>query len=289
MNASSSRRSKFTQLQQDLIDKGAFDSVAGVKVGRPQRPLRLIQDVKTRWDSTTYMLIRYRRLRQAVEAMVEREHIRWFRLSEEEWKAVDYLISLAKPFNFATILISTTKGPTVHMVFLLYAMLFNMLEDAKRKLSRKDAAWKVDIRNALNASYDKLRKYYTATTGPLGELYGHAILLSPHVKGAFFKSGIWGHSDSRWGAIYWASLRMLFEKRYCGQNPDNIPDNAQQTKPVRRSLFIDLDAIDDPSELSAKGEFDRYKAASKSFSGRQSGRQPANTDYRSKPPNNQVP
>jgi hypothetical protein len=29
-------------------------------------------------------LIRYRRLRQAVEAMVEREHIRWFRLSEEE-------------------------------------------------------------------------------------------------------------------------------------------------------------------------------------------------------------
>jgi hypothetical protein len=71
------------------------------------------------------MLIRYRRLRQAVEAMVEREHIRWFRLSEEEWKA-------------ATMLISTTKGPTVYMVFLLYVMLFNMLEDVKRKLSRKD-------------------------------------------------------------------------------------------------------------------------------------------------------
>jgi hypothetical protein len=129
--------------------------------------------------------------------MVEREYIRWFRLSEEEWKAVDYLISLAKPFNFATMLISTTKGPTIYMVFLLYVMLFNILEDTKRKLSRKDTAWKVDIRNILNTSYDKLRKYYTAIRGPLRELYGHAILLSPYVKGAFFKSGIWGHSDSR--------------------------------------------------------------------------------------------
>jgi hypothetical protein len=58
---------------------------------------------------------------------------------------------------------------------------------------------------------------------------------------------------------------MLFEKRYYRQNPDNIPDNAQQTKLVRRSLFIDLDTIDDPSELLVKGEFDRYKAISKSF------------------------
>jgi hypothetical protein len=70
--------------------------------------------------------------------MVEREHIRWFRLSEEEWKAINYLISLVKPFNFATILISTTKGPTIYIVFLLYIILFNILKDIKRKLSRKD-------------------------------------------------------------------------------------------------------------------------------------------------------
>ncbi|EMF16638.1 uncharacterized protein SEPMUDRAFT_35269, partial [Sphaerulina musiva SO2202] len=50
---------------------------------------------------------------------------------------VEYLIDLTKPFIAAIAVIRTTKGPTIHLVLIYYNKLFDILEEAIKRLKNK--------------------------------------------------------------------------------------------------------------------------------------------------------
>lgn len=66
-------------------------------------PLRLLQDVATRWNSTFYMLERFVQFQEAVRstvAILNTSNLQM--LSEEEWEIAEQLSVLLRPFEQAT-------------------------------------------------------------------------------------------------------------------------------------------------------------------------------------------
>lgn len=60
-------------------------------------------------------------------------------LTEDEWKQIDYLLSITQPcFNFASVL-SKTKDVTIHIVFSIHNQLFDHLEKSSNQLRQKKA------------------------------------------------------------------------------------------------------------------------------------------------------
>jgi hypothetical protein len=96
VNASAQRRARFAEVQT-----------------KRRRPLVLVQDVLTRWNSTFYMLIRARRLRNNISKFTEGES-KVEDLNREEWKHVDYLIEILYLFYIFTNAIgATVNGLTI--------------------------------------------------------------------------------------------------------------------------------------------------------------------------------
>lgn len=96
INASSQRKDAFTKLQNRAT------------------PLVLIQDVKTRWNSTYLMLERARWLRSTLDMYCLADKLDKMKLNAEEWRQIDYLLCLTKPFFEYTTSFSRTKDVTIH-------------------------------------------------------------------------------------------------------------------------------------------------------------------------------
>jgi hypothetical protein len=58
-------------------------------------------------------------------------------ISSEEWRQIDYLLCLTKPFFDFTTVLSKTKDITIYSVFGVYNKLFNHLKALIRQLRRK--------------------------------------------------------------------------------------------------------------------------------------------------------
>ncbi|KAJ6001045.1 hypothetical protein N7481_001454 [Penicillium waksmanii] len=183
-------------------------------------PIRLlpIQDVRTRWNSTFLMLDRAKRLQQVFDLYCTTHHYSHFKLSAEEWRQVDYLFLITKPFFDMTNVLSKTRDVTVHSVFSIYNKVFNHLDAAEEKLERKGVLWKIKMLQALRAAKAKLRKYYTATdTEPYGAVYAIATILCPSKKLRYFDNEDWRgtHANGEQAdfmKIYRDKLQAEFER-----------------------------------------------------------------------------
>ena len=177
INASPQRREKFHAAQLSR-----------------RKPLNLIQDVCTRWNSTLHMIRRARKLRSAIKTFIQRHpEEQLIDLSATEWKHIDYLIEILYPFSkFTKAIGKSVNSPTIHQVLSAYNHLFNHLDDQVDQLRGKRLPWKVKIRSALKKAHKKLQEYYTKTRDDIGELYGVATLLSPEYgKLSFFETEEW--------------------------------------------------------------------------------------------------
>lgn len=218
----------------------------------PSKPLKLIQDVRTRWDSSCHMLVRLCQLRQSVAEMLERHSQEHMLPSKTEWRQIEYLIQLTKPFALWTQSLSASSGPSAFLVFIAYNQVFDVIEKAMARTKHKSTPWKRDIHNGLDKAHAKLRKYYSETQSDLGDLYGHAILLHPTRKKSFFTHKEW---QGGWEDKYWASLKTLFMERYADEGVDGCVKH-----PTSRRRFNDMQGVDyllgTEEDLSDNDEFD---------------------------------
>ena len=119
INASPQRRDNFLKLQTN------------------QPTLVPIQDVRTRWNSTYLMLQRAKRLQSDLDQYCRTYRVNHLMINSEEWRQIDYLLCLTKPFFLFTTILSKTKDITIHGVFSLYNKLFDHLEASIRQLRQK--------------------------------------------------------------------------------------------------------------------------------------------------------
>ncbi|KAG0156602.1 hypothetical protein PDIDSM_3783 [Penicillium digitatum] len=173
INASPQRREAFIALQ-------------------PEPALIPIQDVRTRWNSTFLMLNRAKKLQPFYDQYCTDHQYLYFKLDQEEWRQVEYLLLLTKPFFDFTMMLSKTKDITAHNIYSIYNKLFSHLDAAEAKLKNKGVIWKKRMLWALQTAKKKLSKYYTATEyEPYGDIYALATIFSPSKKLRYFSSTDW--------------------------------------------------------------------------------------------------
>lgn len=189
ISASSQRRELFLNLQN------------GAKKLLP------IQDVRTRWNSTFLMLRRAKRLQSTFNDYCAKYSYNQFRLNDDEWRQIDYLLCLTQPFFEYTTALSQTKDVTVHNIFDIYNELFDHLELSIDRLKRKKVPWKKAIFRALEAGKIKLGQYYSKTTKVHGNLYGVGTILAPQYKLQFFSGRAWSENNFEWRDKYLGCLR----------------------------------------------------------------------------------
>lgn len=225
--------------------------------------LKLLQDVKTRWNSTYIMLVRCIRLRSAVSHYMVHETDRGapaLRLSDVEWKMVEYLVELLKPFATHGAALSVSTRPSIHIVWEKYNSLFEHLEKEKTKLARKLHDWKQSLVDALKAGYAKLSEYYAKTTGALEELYNIGNMLNPSAKDKTYTRLEW---EGGFQVRYTAEFKKTFRELYGGER---TTQPAEAPCPPRRSLDVyDISRIE-PGAGQGSGsqsEVDRYLSEGK--------------------------
>ena len=146
-----------------------------------------------------------------------------FRLSKSEWRQMEYLLCITKPFYKWTVGLSKIKSTTIHDVFRVYNRLFTHFEQSQARLRRKKVPWKQAMLRALEAGRDKLSVYYKATEQSHGHLYAIGTILAPQHKLDFFKGPEWaGEVDdtaSTWYDIYERSLHSHLDD-YSKRQPE---------------------------------------------------------------------
>ncbi len=93
--------------------------------------LSLFQDVKTRWNSTLFMLLRFLRLKEPITEWLEAVDfvtIQGLTIDDEEWIQIRYVIQLTKPFALFGLTIGYCSL-TLHKVFNTYNQIFDHLND----------------------------------------------------------------------------------------------------------------------------------------------------------------
>lgn len=162
-----------------------------------------------------------------------------FKLDQEEWRQVEYLLLLTKPFFDFTTMLSKTKDITAHNIYSIYNKLFSHLDIAEAKLKNKGVIWKKRMLQALQTAKKKLSKYYTATDyEPYGDVYALATIFCPSKKLRYFASTDW-QGDVNYVDHYQEVLKREF---------DRYRDILRRDSGAAISLEISRGDIDDNDE-----------------------------------------
>jgi len=115
----------------------------------------------------------------------------YIQFSQEEWRQVDYLLSITQPFFIFTNMVSKSNDITIHTVFGIYNALFNYIEKSKTQLARKKINWKTVMLKALLYAKNKLSVYYSATDTIGDDLYAIGTIIVSQNKLEFFQISEW--------------------------------------------------------------------------------------------------
>lgn len=145
----------------------------------------MIQDVKTRWNSTFKMLERASDIRDTIRLWLNdgpmKLHVLW--LSKVEWDQVDSIVDLLRPFQQIIESLGSSNQPSIHKAWIVYNVIHTHLEHQAAQLrSKTKSKWADSLQEAIEAAQVKLRKYYGYTSGKAGVYFNVGLYLNPYEK-----------------------------------------------------------------------------------------------------------
>ncbi|KAG2457666.1 WDR47 protein, partial [Polypterus senegalus] len=97
----------------------ASDKLKDAQKQMGQEPLRLKQDVATRWNSTYYMLKRFTEIKHPIISTLALTNASLPNLSPDEWEMSREILDIIKPFEEVTTEVSAEKFVTASKVILM--------------------------------------------------------------------------------------------------------------------------------------------------------------------------
>lgn len=120
-------------------------------------PLKLINDVSIRWNSTYYMIDRIVLLEESLAAIVGILHNPVILPTEEEWQILREITKILKPFEVVTIELSSEKQVTLSKIILIIKGLLSSVERIKTNVTSDIARiWLVILKKVI---YGKMYLY----------------------------------------------------------------------------------------------------------------------------------
>ncbi len=152
------------------------------------------------------------------------------------------MINLIKLFCVFTKRINQFKLFIIHQMFEIYDKLFDHLDRARLKLSRKKISWKRIMLEDLIAANAKFQQYYSKTQDSLNCLYEKTTLLSWNRKDAMFQNSNWKieNDETFWNEVYWKTLKKQFLEKY----HDKLRSNSRSKQSFRiddLNLLLNID------------------------------------------------
>lgn len=205
------------------------------------------------------MLRRARRLRNTIDKYCRGHEYSQFKITDIEWRQIDYLVHLTRPFFKFTMALMKTKDVTIHSVFLVYRKFLEHIERSNRKLRKKTTPWKKDMYGAMLMAKQKLRDYYEKTYRDHGFLYGTAALLAPQYKLCAFDDTEYSQCIGETSKRYCEYQRSSFA-RYQQRNPEMLFRAVQRPSLQASELerLLEPSHAVETSEGVGYDEVDRY-------------------------------
>ena len=214
------------------------------------KPLRILLDVPTRWNSTHRMLERVLYLRKAVNHYILDHDEELTPVTEKQWELLELLCAFLWPFKNCTDALESTKKPEVDRVYWAYNRMFNEIDDLKATLARREGRrqnWSKELLVALVEMQEKLKKYYKKTGAP--SVYVDAMILNPKIKLSGFKGPEWETVDAE---TYRQQARTRYMEQYANRHIQASSDDTT-TSLKRKANQIDPDGERDDGD-----DYDRF-------------------------------
>jgi len=131
-----------------------------------QRPVKVIQDVPTRWNSVFYMLQRLVRLKLPIMAVLEDDSVttkpehRALLLKDKMWTLADDLVRVLSPAERATALLGGQSYVTLAFVLPIVSSLVKHLAKEEAKAAAEQGTVKTCIKNFCNTLTLELKKKF---------------------------------------------------------------------------------------------------------------------------------
>jgi len=158
ISAASRLVTHFAHSPRAAIELEARQEAMGVK-GDDGKPLKLLQHVKTRWNSVYDMMERLVKLRWPVVAIlsdrsfVKATDAKTLDMRDEHWQLMEYLLPVLQPLQIVTSLLSAKISPSSSTVYLMLMKLRTGSLAVTAIDSPAVHAFKDDLRKALTEHF----------------------------------------------------------------------------------------------------------------------------------------
>ena len=132
------------------------------------------------------MLKRAGRLRRFIDQYCQESGNCPYKLTNTDWRKVDYLVQLTMPFIQFTTALLASKEATVHTVCFVFKILMEHLDESTQILRRKSAPWKRELLEASLIMKMEFGEVYEKTFQNFGVMYGPGTFVAPQYKVSAF-------------------------------------------------------------------------------------------------------
>jgi Asp-tRNA(Asn)/Glu-tRNA(Gln) amidotransferase C subunit len=127
----------------------------------------MIQNVRTRWNNIFEMLKRIHFLRDTIEEWFIHTvvlKLQCLKLTTNEWKQIETIIDILRFFQQITNFLNSSTQSTIHIAWIVYNTMHAHLKNCSQKLKKERSKFLQNLRSIINATQEKLKKYYDVTS-----------------------------------------------------------------------------------------------------------------------------
>lgn len=179
-----------------------------------------LDDANTRWNSVFLMLKRAGRLRRFIDQYCQQSEDLQYKLTDTDWRKVDYLVQLIMPFIQFTTALLVSKEATVHKVCFVFKILMDHLDKSTQILRRKSTPWKRKLLEASLIMKMEFGEIYEKTFKSFGVMYGPGTLVAPQYKVSAFDEAT--SSQGLGGPERYIEYLRIFHLQYRPQMPTSL-------------------------------------------------------------------
>ena len=174
-----------------------------------------------------------------------------FGLDDQEWKELESVTKILKPFEKASQSLCGDKNMTMGLAVPAYNYVMDRLEDRQHKV---DITTKLAILNALQS----LMWYYSETTNPT---YAVCMLLDPRIKDVYFERHRWDDASKRWAMESFRTIYDEYKERYPPQQsigpfrPTHSDYQSSDSENDEGLGFLGVPVVENDSTVNEMSEY----------------------------------